>query len=248
MKATTRHAARPKRHRRLSSLMLILLMLSLVVGITSTSLFAGTTTDRQTASRGSSKIIVAAIGDSNTWGLGVPSREQDTFSYPGQLQQLLGDSYRVINYGISGRTLLDSGDYPYRNEAFYKDSQAVQPNIVLIMLGTNDSKYYNWKPEAFEIQLEQFIRTYKNLPSRPDVYVLSVPAAYDNNVAISPSVIREQIVPMTKRAARDTQAYFIDIYSVTQNRSDLFPDGVHPNKEGYGVIADTVYKSITVRR
>jgi lysophospholipase L1-like esterase len=58
---------------------------------------------------------VACIGNSITYGAFIANRDQN--SYPAQPQAYLGDGYEVRNYGVSGRTLLTQGDYPYvKNE------------------------------------------------------------------------------------------------------------------------------------
>lgn len=46
----------------------------------------------------------------------------------------------VRNYGVSGRTLPKKGDYPYWKEAAYNQSRNWGPDVVIIRLGTNDSK------------------------------------------------------------------------------------------------------------
>jgi acyl-CoA thioesterase-1 len=191
-----------------------------------------------------SKIVVAAIGDSNTSGIGLMTENGDSSSYPSQLQVLLGYSYQVINYGLSRRTLLSTGDAPYTQDQFYTDSQQAQPDIVLIMLGTNDSKAYNWNADAYESQLKEFVNTYKNLASKPTVYLMSPPAAYQNPGLIDPATVSEQIVPIVQRVADETQVIYIDIYTATKNHPDLFPDGIHPNTTGYKLIAQTVYDSL----
>lgn len=60
-------------------------------------------------------VKVACIGNSITYGAFIANRDQN--SYPAQPQAYLGDGYEVRNYGVSGRTLLTQGDYPYvKNE------------------------------------------------------------------------------------------------------------------------------------
>ena len=36
-------------------------------------------------------------------------------------------------------------------------------------------------------------------------------------------------------------ALVIDLYTLTENHGDWFPDGVHPNVEGYEKIAEYIY-------
>ena len=63
------------------------------------------------ASAQENRIKVACIGNSITYGYGLPDRT--TQSYPAQLQKMLGESYQVENFGKSGATLLNKGHRPY---------------------------------------------------------------------------------------------------------------------------------------
>ncbi len=56
------------------------------------------------------KTKIACVGDSITFGSGIPNREK--LSYPAQLSALLGDDYEVRNFGVSGATMLENGDKP----------------------------------------------------------------------------------------------------------------------------------------
>jgi acyl-CoA thioesterase-1 len=196
-------------------------------------------------------ITVAAIGDSITQGTGVEG-DIAKESYPAQLQSLLGSKYKVTNYGLGGRSLLSTGRLPYINEDYYKASRAANPNIVLIMLGTNDSGYANWNDALYQKELLRFVTVYKNLSSKPKVYLLTVPAAkVDEGTSLAQSVsgkiIKSEVVPAIIRVARITQTPVIDIYTATKNHLDLFDDGIHPNAEGYTIIANEVYNAIKQR-
>ena len=71
-----------------------------------------------------------------------------THLYPSVLGRLLGDKYWVKNFGVSARTMLNKGDRPYMKEQAYQQALAFNPNIVVIKLGTNDSKSFNWVHKA----------------------------------------------------------------------------------------------------
>ena len=97
----------------------------------------------QSIKGGTVPVVVACVGDSITEGIGATRADQ--YSYPAQLQGLLGEGYAVHNYGASGMTLLAEGDYPYIRQERYAASLACPCDVVLLMLGTNDSKPQNWR-------------------------------------------------------------------------------------------------------
>jgi len=192
-------------------------------------------------------IRVACVGDSITQGMGVMFNHPDKNSYPAFLQDMLGSKFQVLNYGHSGRTLLNSGDQPYRNSPFFTASLQSDPAIVLIMLGTNDSKPHNWNAPEYERELAEFVEIYKNLPNCSAVYLLIPPAAFiskgKKEVAfkISDVVIEKEIVSTVQKIAKKMNAPLIDIFSATRNHPEYFPDGVHPNALGNKAIAETIY-------
>ncbi|MCL2494513.1 MAG: GDSL-type esterase/lipase family protein [Oscillospiraceae bacterium] len=188
-------------------------------------------------------ILVACVGDSITFGSGVKDKEQD--AYPAQLRALLGEEYQVLNCGVSGRTALSSGDRPYVNTRRYRHSMQAAPDIVLIMLGTNDSKPYNWNAIAYEADLARLAEGYMALPNEPEVYLLQPPACFENKFEINPAIVRDEVCPLVRSVAAQTGARVIDIHSATAARPELFPDGVHPDEAGCGVIAQEIYKALT---
>ncbi len=106
---------------------------------------------------------VACIGNSITDGHGIDMAT--AYGYPAMLQKKLGEDYWVKNFGVSARTMLNKGDYPYMNEQAWRDALAFNPDVVIIKLGTNDSKPENWQYGAeFRSDLEQMIFTL-----RPDL-------------------------------------------------------------------------------
>jgi sialate O-acetylesterase len=78
------------------------------------------------------KIRVACVGDSITEG---------TY-YSAELWMLLGSKYAVGNFGVSGSTVSLSSGKPYMNETAFQEAEEFQPNIIVIMLGTNDADPY----------------------------------------------------------------------------------------------------------
>ena len=98
-------------------------------------------------------VRVACVGNSITYGARIKNQSHD--SYPAVLGRLLGDKYWVKNFGVSARTMLNKGDHPYMKEQAYQQALAFNPNIVVIKLGTNDSKSFNWVYKADFIKIHR---------------------------------------------------------------------------------------------
>jgi lysophospholipase L1-like esterase len=188
---------------------------------------------------------VACIGNSITYGSGLSSRLTDC--YPAQLDRMLGGNYDVRNYGVSGRVMLKTGDYPYWQEPEYTAALAFEPDIVIIMLGTNDSKPWNWTPAnslLFEQDYKDFINSFTNLASQPKILISYPCKAYNGAFGISDSVIANTICPIIKTISLDMGVTLVDMYTETSGVSNLFPDGIHPNIEGATKIANKFYSII----
>ena len=161
------------------------------------------------------RYVVACVGDSITEGIGATSPV--LYSYPAQLQKLLGERYEVHNCGSGGTTLLKSGDFSYRKQSRYRESRTCNPHIVIIMLGTNDSKPQNWaKKEQYVPDLVELIQVYQKLESKPRVYVATsatVPQALDG---ITDEVVTGEVVPLQKEVARQTGCEAVSYTHLTE--------------------------------
>ena len=189
-------------------------------------------------------VRVACIGNSITFGAGIKNRSRD--SYPSVLARMLGDSYWVKNFGVSARTMLNKGDHPYMNEPAYKNALAFNPNIVVIKLGTNDSKSFNWKYKAdFMKDAQNMINAFKGLPSQPKIYLCYPSKAYLTGDGINDDIISKEIIPMIKKLAKKNDLSVIDLHTAMDGMPELFPDRIHPNEKGAQVMAKAVYQSIS---
>lgn len=205
-------------------------------------LFLGTTGWTQ------SKIKVACVGNSITYGAGIVNREKN--AYPAQLQAMLGEEYDVRNFGVSGRTLLSRGDLPYVRTQEYQNALAFQPDVVFIKLGTNDSKRQN------RVYLSDFVHDYKvliesfrSLASRPRIILLTPIPAYTepDTMNITASVIADRIVPMIEQIAYETGVELVHLYPLFSTYEEhIMPDGIHPSSIGAGRIAKRLYEQIKI--
>lgn len=187
---------------------------------------------------------VAIIGNSITEGSFLENPVEN--SYPGQLAKMLPEGWEVGNFGVSGRTMLKKGDFPIWNEQKFKDALNFQPDIVTIMLGTNDSKPYNWvHGEDFYADFISMIDTFENLPSHPKVIIVYPPKAFTSAFNIDDKVIQNEIIPVIKQISEERNLQVIDSYSATTDKSSYFNDGIHPNLEGARFMAEIFYKGLT---
>jgi lysophospholipase L1-like esterase len=191
--------------------------------------------------RAAEPIKVACVGDSITQGVGA----QKGKSYPAQLQGLLGDGYQVGNFGVSARTLLRKGDFPYWNEKKYQDALAMEPAIVVIMLGTNDTKPQNWKFETeFDADYREFVKSFQALKSKPKVFVCRpVPVPGKGNYGINEENIQKEI-PRIDALAKELGCGVIDMHAALEKFPEMLPDRVHPNTAGAGEMAKAAAKAI----
>jgi acyl-CoA thioesterase-1 len=186
--------------------------------------------------------LVACVGDSITYGAGIANRTAD--GYPAQLQRILRQydpAWEVRNFGVSGATLLRKGDLPYVLQSAYNDARACHPDVVVIMLGTNDSKPQNWALEAeFVSDYEWLIESFRILPSQPQIWICKPVPAFRENFSIRPEVIRDEVLPLVEQIGREENVPVIDLYTALSDATALFPDGIHPNAEGAGLMAQAI--------
>lgn len=179
---------------------------------------------------------VACVGDSITEGYGLTSPSVD--AYPAQLQSLLGSDYEVVNFGVSGSTTRKQGDKPYWNQAAYTQSSEFAPNIVLLMLGTNDAKVANWNEASFRNDYIELVEHYRALNA--EVVVASPPKVFASGAFdINPATVNDTLAPLIGALATELDVAWADVFAETQAHPEWFPDNVHPTREGATAIAET---------
>ncbi len=179
-------------------------------------------------------IRVACVGDSLT---------QST-EYPYDLWNLLGNqSYTLRNYGVGSTTVLLASETPYMNTTVFQEALDFQPDIVIIMLGTNDAQLslhpYN---ASFVGDYVKIITAFQALKSKPEIWVVLPPPIFsDQGGKISPEYFKTTIIPDIEQAANLTGCPTIDVYSALYGHPEYSTDGVHINASGAKIIADEVY-------
>lgn len=189
-------------------------------------------------------VKVACIGDSITEGTNVFDPPHN--AYPGQLASQLRKiddtrQWETQNFGVGGATLLQKGDKPYIKQPAYQQALASQPNMVVIMLGTNDSKPQNWAYSTeFVSDYCALIDSFANLASRPRIWICKPVPAFIDMSGINNRIIRFEIIPMINEIARLKHVEVIDLYTPLLGSPNLFPDGIHPNAAGATRMAQVV--------
>ena len=189
-------------------------------------------------------IRVACIGNSITDGFAIDMATQ--YGYPAQLQKILGIDYWVKNFGVSSRTMLNKGDFPYMNELAWRDALAFNPDIVIIKLGTNDSKPENWcYASEFKQDLQQMVKAL----GKAKIFLCTPIPAFKSTWNINDSVIVNGIIPIQQEVARKYGLQVIDLHTLMANDSDLVvPDGIHPNEKGDAKMASIIADAIRFDR
>lgn len=187
------------------------------------------------------RVRVACIGNSITWGAGLshPGAE----AYPGQLQRLLGYDYEVLNFGVNGRTAMNTAA-AYQTTSQYQEALRANPDIVTIKLGTNDSRApYKYKiAENFIADYKKLVQSFRNLPSRPRIILLLPVASYVTDTARqTDAVISREVIPRIRQVAYDEKLELIDLHALTLEQPTLFPDQLHPNAAGELLIAQRLF-------
>lgn len=190
-------------------------------------------------------IKVACVGDSITAGVGADSPSE---SWPAVLGRMLGANYDVRNFGVSGTTMLKFGGSQYWQTTQFQSAQSYAPNIVIIMLGTNDTKpgYWDAHQSEFTDDAKAMLTTFKELPSNPRVILaIPIPVFGTGNYGISKQVMDNDVAPALRSIAAQTNTELMDMYPVMAPHADQIGDNVHPTAAGYRTMARYIFAYLT---
>lgn len=188
---------------------------------------------------------IACIGDSITWGFTLLNPWKQ--SYPALLQEKLGTDYEVRNFGYNDASARFDADTPYVRKRVYQESLAWNPDIVLLMLGTNDTKKRNWNPEIFRRDYRRIVESYRTLPSSPRVILIASIRIFllmgHPLLGLYPDTMEEGVRPAIREIAADMGLELVDLQDLFSD-SSYCRDGVHPQRTGTRMLADAIYSGI----
>jgi acyl-CoA thioesterase I len=190
----------------------------------------------------SNKVKVACVGDSITQGT-------YAYSYPVDLKGLLGSNYTVRNFGVGGTAASLDSISPYMDQIEFVRAKQFQPDIVIIMLGTNDANdIITPDNRSFVSSYVKLVEEFQALPSKPQIWLVKPPPIFCNGTTPSAETMQTLILPEIEQVAQQTNLSVIDVYTALTGCGGFFPvDGVHPDSQGSQLIADEIYRAINLQ-
>ncbi len=180
------------------------------------------------------KTHIACVGDSIT----------ELTNYPNYLSQRIGENYVVKNFGVCGSTVSFDSESPYRYTSAYRDVALFQPDIVLIMLGTNDAAIdLEGHRGTFSQDYQTLIRNFQSLPSKPKIWIVLPPPVFSEILGINADAFNNEVIPAIKQTSKKADLPLIDVFSALQSPRFFF-DGVHPNEGGAKIIAEVIHQAL----
>ncbi len=190
---------------------------------------------------------ITCVGSSTTEGVG--SSNSALYSYPAQMQKMLGSDYAVTNAGVSGSCVTTgAGLFEYVSTDRYKESLQSKPDMVLMFVGSNDAVYSAWNrsdmdfPAKFRASYIELMESYRNLDTHP-VVVVCYPYRTFGHTEGRDDLVPNKIIPMLDEIAAEYNCPVLDLFAPTsafgEDWPTLMPDGLHPSDAGYTAIAET---------
>ena len=142
-----------------------------------------------------------------------------------------------------GACVLKGSDSPYPTQDAFQACLAWKPDVVIIVLGTNDSKEPNWKHKAtFVADYKNLIAKFRAVKKDMKIYVGLPTPAFGSGYGIRERVTAGEIIPLLLQIAKDEKAEVIDLHTALKDSKGAFGDGIHPSPHGAGLIAQAVQK------
>jgi len=196
--------------------------------------------DQALAAPASGENRVVFMGDSITeaWGM------KATATSPARGEFFPGKPY--LNRGISGQTS------PQMLVRFRQDVLDLKPAVVIILAGTNDVAENTGKMTAQETlgNIISMIELARAAKIRPVLCSILPASDFRWHSGLQPAPKIQALNELIKSYAAKNNVVYVDYYSPMVNaegglKSELSPDGVHPNAAGYAIMAPLAESGIS---
>lgn len=164
-----------------------------------------------------------ALGDSLTYGFPFSPRQ----SWVARVEEVLGVT--IINRGVCGDTLAEMA------ARLEQDVLALRPDRCLLLGGTNDVYQVRYR---FQGSCRALIDIVEQLRQHSIEPVIGLPLPVEEREI---RVRLEKLLAWVQDFCREEGLLLIDFYSAFMRKGGtvLLPDGVHPGREGYQLMAET---------
>lgn len=196
-------------------------------------------------------IRVACLGDSITYGTG--SADPSVHSYPVYYQRMLGYNYYVEKYGAPSNSLIETDTPSYLNHSYFQTSAEGKPDVVIVMLGTNDTRPTRWADSAYKVWNaerkqafldagDKLVANYKN--ANPNVQIIFATCPYVPQAADWTGNLQMYGNPHIEKIAQANNCPVIDIFTYTKKNLQMYAggDGLHLKDEKYEMLAQGFYE------
>eukprot|EP00928_Gymnodinium_smaydae_P019157 TRINITY_DN17324_c0_g1_i1.p1 TRINITY_DN17324_c0_g1~~TRINITY_DN17324_c0_g1_i1.p1 ORF type:complete len:1947 (-),score=220.81 TRINITY_DN17324_c0_g1_i1:189-5807(-) len=205
------------------------------------------------------QVRIAFIGDSITQGDQIRADE----SFPHLLQLKLGESFTVMNLGVSGSTMsalgsIEEGTCPasFRSTPQWQMALESDADIFFICLGAYDAKSYNWDPARYRSDYTAMVHTLQRRhPRSTVVLVIPPPLVQDGAYSMSKFVINYELPSIIRSISRNAELPYepidmIDLFggATLPDQSLILGDGFHPSEQGHERVAAKLTKFILESR
>ncbi len=175
--------------------------------------------------------IIAAVGDSLTYGAGVPTDD----SYPAILSQRLqqdGYAFKIVNEGVRGET---SSGTLFRIQQVIS---SLNPDIIILCTGANDGMR-GINPDVLRMNLDRTLSMIER--HHIQVILVGVKSFFPTHPEYAKKF--DGIYP---EIARKHGVLFVPflLEGVAGDPTRMQSDGIHPNADGYRKVVDQLYPHV----
>ena len=180
------------------------------------------------------KYHIACVGDSLTAG-----HYWANESYPTKLSAIVDDRYQVENCGVNGISITgyggswDDPEMRYIKQDVYAKSVNFAPDIIAIMLGTNDATGWAKAEPTFYDEYCVLLDSYLELfPDAQFIMMVSPPTKDGNQFGIPNTTIKEEVNPIQRQLADEYGFEVLDLREEFEANANYESEYLRPNNDG----------------
>jgi len=153
----------------------------------------------------------------------------------------------LSSQGIEVRSFTEVGTVPSNIET--EKALAERPDFILVGLGTDAATEQNWSRlrNSYVPGIEELIERLRSGASHPKVFLCMPPPSALPDSDPRTARLANEVLPLLRQVARETDCPIVDFDSALRNRLDLV-DELMPNSLGIEVLADAVADVISTGR